>query len=265
VTCHPRHHTLGDPDVALRAPMISDDEIDALSDDPETAFVQYEAIIRAAVRSANSQPGYQGFDVERDYVAHVLAFVDTRDLPLELPRNPPTDDQHFWDWYQNFLRAVDYFKVSARLRIAERKKEHVSVLRLSVDFKTQIGGHLTAIRKIVMEANISENKRDAILKRVSKLQWEVDRDRTRTDAAMALWMDLTNAISKGAENLDPAIDRLERIFKVFANAKDENEQQALMAPREMKRIGAPTGPQEPAQEMKRIAAPTTELDDEIPF
>ena len=54
------------------------------------------------------------------------------------------------------------------------------------NFKTKIGGHLTAIRNIVHEADLSEAKRDAIFRRGSKLQFEVDRDRTRSEAAMGL-------------------------------------------------------------------------------
>jgi hypothetical protein len=239
--------------------MISDEDIDALPNDPEAAFVQYEAILREAVRKLNAGEGTASWDVEREYVAHVLAFVDTRDIPLNLPKDLPRGDSEFGDWYRNFVRAVDYYKAVARLRVSARKKENVAVLILSPDFKTQIGGHLTAIRKIVIEAEISENKRDAIFRRINNLQEEVDRDRTRTEAAMALLLDVTSAISKGAKNLDPALDRIERIIKVFAKAKDDNEEKALMAPSERKRIAPPTNApkQPPAPE------PTTE--DEIPF
>jgi len=222
--------------------MISDEEIDSLPDDPEAAFVQYEAILRDAVRNANANTelDYRGWDSEREYAAHVLAFVDLKAIPLDLPRNPPQADDAFHDWYQNFVRAVDYYKALARLQVSARKKENITVLTLSLDFKTQIGGHLTAIRKIVAEAEVSENKRDAIIRRINNLQMEVDRDRTRTEAAMALLLDVTSAISNGAKNLDPAIDRIERIVKVLAKAKDENEMKALTAPQERKRIAPPT-------------------------
>jgi hypothetical protein len=237
--------------------MISDEEIDSLPDDPEAAFVQYEGILRERVRQANVFQN-SNWDVERDYVAHILAFVDTRAIPLDLPRNPPRDDGYFNNWYQNFIRAVDYYKAATRLQLSARKKEHVTVLTLSLDFKTQIGGHLTAIRKIVAEEpSISENKRDAIFRRINNLQMEVDRDRTRTEAAMALLLEVTSAIGKGAKNLDPALDRIERIVKVLAKAKDEHETKALIAPPERKRIAPPTtAPVQPQSE---------EMNDEVPF
>lgn len=239
--------------------MISDEEVDALPDDLDAAFVQYEGILRNAVRRQNEGNQYPSWDIEREYVAHVLAFVDTRNLPLDLPRNPPWAENQFSRFYQNFVRAVDYYKAAARLQVSARKKENVSVLTLPQDFKVQIGGHLTAIRKIVVDAEVSETKRDAIFKRINNLQLEVDRDLTRTEAAMALWLDLTSAIGNGAKNLDPAIERFERIIKVFAKAKDANERQALLAPKETKRIAAPTTSNEAAAEGAE------DLDDDIPF
>jgi hypothetical protein len=240
--------------------MISDEEIDSLADDYEAAFVQYEGILREAVRAANSSREYPDWDVEREYVAHILAFVDTRGIPLDLPRNPPVATGEFADWYRDFVRAVDYYKAVARLQVSARKRENVAVLTLSPDFKAQIGGHLTAIRRIVVEAELLENKRDAIFRRINNLQEEVDRDRTRTEAALALWLDVTSAISKGAKNLDPAIERIERIMKVFGKAKDENEQATLLAPPERKRIAPPTTAPEPQLPQSRKS-----LDDEIPF
>lgn len=236
--------------------MISDEQIDALPDDPEAAFVQYEGILREAVRVANANSEHRGWDIEREYVAHVLAFVDTRKLPVALPKSPSSSDSLFGSWFQNFIRAVDYYKASARLQVAERRKEGYAILALDPDFKTQIGGHLTAIRKIVGDADVTPRKRDAIYIRISKLQEEVDRDWTRTEAVIALWLDVTSAIGDGAKKLDPAIERLERIMKVLGRAKNENDTKSLPAPEEQKRIPAPTTSSESSSE---------EADDDIPF
>lgn len=225
--------------------MITDDEIDSLPEDDEEAFVRYESIIREAVRRENTNQDYRAWDVEREYVAHVLAFADNRSISVELPRNPPFQEDSFRDWYQDFVRAVDYYKASARLQVSVRRKRNVASIVLSLDLKTQIGGHLTAIRNIVGEADLPENKRDALYRRIASLQEEVDRDRTRTEALVALWLDATSALGKGAKNLDPVFGRLESIMKVLAKGRDENEQKALAAPQERKRLAAPTVRPEP--------------------
>jgi hypothetical protein len=221
--------------------MITDDELDDLSDDDEVAFVQYESIVRAALEKVRYDS--RDYSDERAYVSHICAFIEIRPVPFAYSRTPPRDDAAFSGWFIGFLEAVDYLKTSMRLKFASRKKEHVSVLALSLDFKTQIGGHLTAIRKIVFEADhLPENKRDALIRRIDNLQHEVDRDRTRTEAAMALWLELTSAISKGATNLDPAIDRLARIVKVLSLSKDESETKSITGPRKPKQIAPPAPP-----------------------
>lgn len=110
---------------------------------------------------------------------------------------------------------MDYYKIAARLSISARRKQNVVSIILDPDFKTKIGGHLTAIRNVIKDADVSESKRDAIYRRIAALQEEVDRDRTRTEGVVALWLDVASAISRGAKNLDPAIERLERIMGIL--------------------------------------------------
>ena len=162
--------------------MITDEQIDSLPDDNDIAFVQYEAILRESAQKVINQSNWGG---EREYVTYVLAFLDTRPISGSIPNKPPLDDGQFSDWYRNhLLPAVDQFKAVVRLQRSIRQKANVSILRLSKDYKTQIGGHLTAIRKIVVEAELTENKRDAIFRRINNLQEEVDRDRTRTETSL---------------------------------------------------------------------------------
>jgi len=241
--------------------VISDEDIDDLPSDDEAAFVQFESKLRDVVKATNAAQDYRGWDIEREYVAHILAFVDRRELPLDLPRNPPNHDNHFYDWYRTFTRAVDYFKASARLNVSARRKANITSLVLGPDFKAQISGYLMAIRKIVAEAELSEGKREAILKRVVDLQTEVDRNHTRTESAFALYLEVTSIIGKGAENLKPAFERVESILKVIAKAKDDNEQKALEAPKERKQLPAPTTPPDEAPALG-YGPPG---DDEIPF
>ncbi|QOZ09236.1 hypothetical protein [Bradyrhizobium sp. CCBAU 51765] len=216
--------------------MITDEELDNLSEDDELAFVQYESIVRASMEQARTN---NSWDAERSYATHMVAFLDHRPIAFQYSR-PPQAEEEFVDWFEEFQRAVDTYKISVRLKSSIRKKQNVAVLSLSQEFKTQIGGHLTAIRKIVFDADhLPLSKREALIRRINNLQEEVDRDRTRTEAAMALWLELTSAIGKGATNLDPAIERLGRIVKVLSLQKDENETKALEPPSKPKQISPP--------------------------
>lgn len=82
---------------------------------------------------------------------------------------------------------------------------------LDDEWRTKISSYVAHIRKIVMGAEIEDGMRDAISKRLNALQEEVDRSRTRLEAATAVWLKLTEAIGAGAENLEPAVKLLQRV------------------------------------------------------
>jgi hypothetical protein len=216
--------------------MITDDQLDELPEDDRDAFLAYETICRRWVDGHKTSADWSA---ENQYVSHILAFADARDIGLTLDGEIPEDDDDFADYFNGIVRQVDRFRAKVRVELAAERKSNGTSFHIAGNFKTQVGGHLTAIRKIVQEATLlSDAKRDAIFNRIEKLQAEVNRDRTRTETAVGLWLDITSAISHGAEKLDPAIERLERIMKVFAEARDEASIK-LPAPSEQKRLPKP--------------------------
>lgn len=229
--------------------MITDDQLDDLPEDDLEAFVSFESIVRADLVEGRQNPGW---DAEVSYITSILAFIDARNIDLVVDHEIPSDgDAELRTYFDAFLKRVDTFVFKTRLQLSARRKANGTTFVIAGNFKTQIGGHLTAIRNIVHEADLSEAKRDAIFRRLEKLQFEVDRDRTRSEAAMGLWLDISSAIGQGAQKLDPAIERLERIMKIFAQARDE-ETARLPAPAERKRIPPPS-------------QPASDMDDDIPF
>jgi hypothetical protein len=215
--------------------MITDDQLDELPEDDRDAFLAYETICRKWVDDHKTSANWAA---ERQYVTHILAFADARDVGLSLDGEIPDDDEEFADYFSGLLSQVDRFRAKVRVELAAARKTSGTSFHIARNFKTQIGGHLTAIRKIVQDATLSDSKREAIFNRIEKLQAEVNRDRTKTESAIGLWLDITSAISHGAEKLDPAIERLEKIMKVFAEARDEATVR-LPAPAEQKRLPKP--------------------------
>lgn len=221
--------------------MITDDQLDELPEDNRDAFIAFEATCRKWVQDHRSSSP-NNWSVERDYATHILAFNDARAVGLTLDDEMPGDDE-FSGYYDDFLGRVDRFKAKVRVELAAERKSSGTSFRIAGNFKTQIGGHLTAIRKIVQEADhLSEDKRDEIFKRIEKLQAEVSRDRTKSEIVIGLWLDITSAIGQGAEKLDPAIDRLARIMKLLGLARDDDATARLPAPAKPKRIPPPRTP-----------------------
>jgi hypothetical protein len=127
------------------------------------------------------------------------------------------------------------------------------VIAIARDYKSQIGEHLSKIRKIV-NSEIKEGvKRDIISKKIAALQSEVDRDQTTVDAAFGRIIDLSQALGSAAENLKPAIDQLERVKELFIGHSKKVDQ-----------LSAPDRPKQIEDKSHENTDPP-DSDDEIPF
>lgn len=117
--------------------IITDKEMDDLPDDNELAFVVYEQRIRKNTLdvAANQQGSY----LERDYVNHILAFINVVNLDLPVDQNPPNPDDKFWAWFNDFKKEIDYHTVAIRLAHARGTGSGITTaIYLSEDYRTEI-------------------------------------------------------------------------------------------------------------------------------
>jgi hypothetical protein len=122
----------------------------------------------------------------------------------------------------------------------------------------------------VDKLEVPDKKREALYRRISDLENEVDRDRTRFDAYAALVLEASTTTEKAARQLKPLIKLLQPITTLFANATDsENAQLQLPPAQPLKRLEPPPlklAPPEPESEPEPPPRqPINDLDDEIPF
>lgn len=90
---------------------------------------------------------------------------------------------------------------------------------LNQEWRANVTTLVNHIRDAVQNAQIDEALREGIFRAVEKLQSEVNRNRTRLAAASEVWDTITDAIGKGAENLEPAVKLIERVRKRLGNAQ----------------------------------------------
>ena len=237
-------------------------DISGLGDNAEEAFVAFEERLRAVLikaqiedRSQHSdQNGYYdgSYSPQRYYVSSIMAFLDEYGLVIENVKDiSKFNNEHFLDNFNDFNNSINYAKTRFKLRKEKINSGQVGTpIVIDPDYKAEIHKNLDTIRKIVNSNVVDQNKKDAIYNRISALQSEVDRDRTTIDAFFARATDLSKVISDCAENLDPAIARLERIMSAFGKGTKRitrlpnKEQPTLLLSSEKK---------------------TELLDDEIPF
>lgn len=232
---------------------ITDEEMADLPDDDELAFVVYEERLRARTRNRVSEN--EGSTLEREYVNHILAFLKVVNIDVPVNREPPYGDQQFWVWYHQFVQEIDLHSVGVRLAHARGAGSGITTaIYLSEDYRTEIHSLLGRVRKVVNAADLPDPKKDDIYDKINALQSEVDRSKTRLDAFLSRWLDVTNAAGEGAENLEPVVKLLGHVMKVFGRAKTEHDVGQLPPPEVTEKLPSPATDQ-----------PSQADGDEIPF
>lgn len=242
--------------------IIDDIDIDGLGDNAEEAFVVFEERLRAGLRNAQEKDErlftdhdghYLGsFAPQRYYVSSIMAFLDEYDLDIgKISDISKVDNSFFLSQFNDFFSSINYARTRFKLRKEKIGSGQIGTpIVIDSDYKAEIYKNLNTIRKIVNSNVQDENKKDAIYKKIANLQSEVDRDRTTIDAFFARATDLSRTISECAENLDPAIQRLERIMSAFGKGTKQ----------------IPRLPNKESQKLLPSVEKRAEfVDDEIPF
>lgn len=244
--------------------MIFDDlDFYDLPENKDSAFIyfvaeinkKYDQIIRDDRDTYRDQNGnYEGsYNPERSFVTLVLAFLDEYGIESNIHDISDLADQEFFAQFGQFKSKVEYLTTRFKLRQSRIQSGGIGTfISIGSDYKSEIRKLLDTARKIVNQEIQDINKRGRIIKKIEFLQSEVDRDQTTIDALFGRMVDLTQAIGDSAENLDPLLDKIERIKKIFWSKSKKVEQ--LPNPDRPKRITH----DEPSES-------ESNLDDEIPF
>lgn len=209
--------------------MIFDDiEFAELPPSPEEAFVSFERQIRHAYENyaRNDKQDQDNHDQngnyigsyapERSYMNSILAFIDEYNLDLDIPDISGLRGYEFFEKFEEVKSKIGYSVLRFSLRKSRINEGTVGTLiYIESTYKAEIGSLLETIRKIVNQEVPDIKKRDKIFSKIASLQSEVDRDQTTVDALFSRMIDLSGTIGECAENLEPLVNKLERIKKIF--------------------------------------------------
>jgi uncharacterized coiled-coil protein SlyX len=243
--------------------MITDEELSNLPEDPEAAFIEYERLVRMRALDEIQQAIDQQSSADParlEYISHVIAAAEHYQVPaLKQWQVPGASENRLADMYQNFVSEVNFAIVQMRLKRAQRSKRYS--VRFDPSTKELMRHHLRQIREIVDKLEVNEWKKNRLHARITALEDEISRDRTRFEVLMALVLEGSRTAGKAADNLGPVTKRIKDLVNIFGEAKEQEDTAAppqLPAPEERKRIEPP----------KKVAPPKQDfptMDDEIPF
>jgi hypothetical protein len=155
--------------------------------------------------------------------------------------NVPSAVNFTLETYQDFRRDVEHYKTIFQIRHS-RRRSGFSV-RFDTAAKQKIRHHLQQIRVLIDKLEVDVPKREALYARLTDLETEVDRDRTRFEVLGAFLVGLGGVVGEATE-LSGINRLLENIARVFWGAKQHEDTAQLPPPRETKRIEPPRRPSE---------------------
>ena len=240
---------------------ISDEEIDALPEEPMEKFIALERIVRERYEKelTNLDENQAGIFYGRRYMAIVLPAAQECGIKGLMEWQQPSLSNESWQTYDAFIADVDFCLTKLRLRRAARIKEYSVALDGAGKAKLR---HLTAqVRAIVDKLEISVAKKDRLYKRLSAFELEIDRARTPWQAFGALAIEAADDAGASANRVEPVLRAIERIGAALGVAKRaEDARPQLPKPAEAKQIEGPK--KSPPNKRGGFDRP---LDDEIPF
>lgn len=241
---------------------ITDDELDELPDDPLLRFVAIEKIVRDRLDSALDRLGMEdsAMPYMRRYMSILLPAAKLYGVSSLGSWQRPAPGEDSYDFYSAFIADVDYAITEIRLQRAERQK--LNSVALDAATKTKLRHLVNEIRQTVDKMEVSVAKKERLYARLSALENEISRDRTRYEAVAALMIEACDDVGEAAKRLEPVVRLVERIGAAIGVAKRaEDAQPRLPPPQEQKRIE-----QKPKMPTKPNGGPfDRQLDDEIPF
>lgn len=230
---------------------------EAFTDFVTTINEEYENRIRNDRNAySDSNDNYFGsYEPERSFVTAILAFLDEYDIDSDIVDISELSNEEFSKHFGKFKSKVEYLTTRFKLRKNRIDAGSIGTL-ISIEFtyKAEIGKLLNTARKIVNQEIKDTKKRDLIFKKIANLQSEIDRDQTTVDALFGRMLELTQVVGKSAENLDPLMDKLERVKKLFW----DNSKKIDLLPK-------PNRPKQITKEDVSGSGYTDTSDDEIPF
>ncbi|MGB9152811.1 MAG: hypothetical protein WCD70_06960 [Alphaproteobacteria bacterium] len=128
-----------------------------------------------------------------------------------------------------------------RRRIRCIPRSYEKSVGLDGNTKIKIHYFIEQIRTTIDKAELPEDKREALLKKLNRFALEVDLNRTPLDAALGMWLSIADGIGQGFEKLEPARKWVDSIASLMGRAKSAEDASSTMLPKfeVLKQIEAP--------------------------
>jgi hypothetical protein len=209
--------------------------LDNLPSDPEAAFSE----ICRLLKDTNFAQTDSEFD---NLVLDLLRAFGTRygiTMPTARPDEKTSDYASRLVHYGN--REANRRDIGDVLNAYDDKRDtsQFGFAVLTSDEKVTINNKIAQIRDLIVSSQLGERKKEALLKRLSALEVEVNSDRTATERFFGFLTDLAFVSGEMAKGAKPAIDEFKDVLRIVLRSRAKNEGVELPGPEEWPQLPGP--------------------------
>lgn len=248
--------------------MIDDAVLESLPADPEEAFYVFEQYMRQKLIKLpeffDHHDAQRDFEVareanSREYFTAISAFLDSYgfELSIDFEELFSSYGNEFWNLHKIALQKIQFFSMQCAFRRNQKKKAgSTCIYILEPSAKIKIQKYVSKIKETILEADLTDWKREALASRLNAFSLEVDKDRTRLEALASLYV----LAKKEVKEIKPIAEQIEKIWDTVSKSSEELWK-ALPKPKVNGYLEKPQAKIEHQNETRE----SFDLDDEIPF
>ncbi len=239
---------------------VSQDELDDLDDDPRIAFMTLvnHAQRRLAEQTKTLKTGFERAELRHSFMNVVIAAAKRFEVePFVSRKVPSLSDFNQHIDYPQFQADLDHYITQLAIDNSIRaKQDSVAILPNSKD---RIRSYVHGLPQCIEQANMTEPKREALLKKLGQFEAELEKRRLNILAVARVAFELL-AIPGGVwASAEVANKLITNIMQTVAEAKSAEQETRQLAPTvPPKALSSPR-----AEEADRLSINI--IDDDIPF
>lgn len=209
---------------SMKYGLIDQADIEALPDDPNAAFVEFERICRQNLGEILARLGeHDNWDEPRlRYISKVSAAAHEYGVQgwEHLPEANPLNFQY--EQFAVFDQAVT--QIVTRLQIKRAKQRNANTVRLPASRAADITKYVEVLRRRIEASDFDEKKKAALYKRLEALKAELA-GKGRADLAktMVIIASIVTTLNQAEAAVIKLPDAIAAVMKVIGLAKDDEE------------------------------------------
>lgn len=249
--------------------LINQAQIDALPDDPEAAFVEFERICRQSLGELLEPLGeHDDWNGPRlRYMAKIAAAASEYDISgwEELTEPNP----HNFEYSQFVAFEHEVTQIVTRLQIRKAKQRNADTVKLPASRAADITKYVEVLRRRIEASDFDDQKKTSLYKKLEALKAELTgKGRADLSKTMIIVASIVTTLNQAEAAVIKLPDAIAAVMKVIGYAKDDEDAEKA----ERAEIAAAAAPKaiedkrpKPLQSKAPVGGFSSKVDDEIPF